>query len=519
MAAAPAAHSVAAMATYLQSDTDETARDRLLAGVPVSPRRLEPAGVPTFVLEGGAGPPVVLLHGPAGNAAHWARVLPELARTHRVIVPDLPGHGESAAADPARAIAWLDDVIEAHLHGAAGAGRLRARRGDRRPLRRRPRRPAPPARARGRARAHRFHARTRVRARAARLPGPARRGHARRTVAALRLRSRRPAARPGRPLGAVPGLQRRPRPDAGRDRGARRAVRGVRRSGDPARRARAHRRAHDPDLGPPRPGHAAAGRRVGGRTPRLAAARDRGLRRRPAGGAAGGLRAHPRRRARRVHRRARRARPRPLRRAARRLQRARRPAAGADRPLRGRPRRRRGGHLRARRGSPRLRLRRRAQRDGQRGLRRRRHDRPAADEGRRDRPRRAHVPGGGRADLGRARRRDAGARARRDRRAHLQHRDRRLDARRRLGLDRAQVRLRGRQPAVRRDRHRRRRDPDRLGARAPGPVLGHARRRRQLRRGDQLPVSPAPDRPDRPRRACSSTRRPWRPRCCGTSAT
>ena len=77
MAEAMAPRSVAAMATYLQSDTGETARDRLLAGVPVTPRRLEPAGVPTFVLEGGAGPPVVLLHGPAGNAAHWARVLAE----------------------------------------------------------------------------------------------------------------------------------------------------------------------------------------------------------------------------------------------------------------------------------------------------------------------------------------------------------------------------------------------------------------------------------------------------------
>ena len=141
MAPVAAPRSVAAMATYLQSDTDETARDRLLAGVPVTPRRLDPAGVSTFVLEGGAGPPVVLLHGPAGNAAHWARVLPELARTHRVIVPDLPGHGESAAADPARAIAWLDDLIAAtcaappvlvgYALGGAIAARFAAAHGDR----------------------------------------------------------------------------------------------------------------------------------------------------------------------------------------------------------------------------------------------------------------------------------------------------------------------------------------------------------------------------------------------------
>ena len=44
------------------------------------------------------------------------------------------------------------------------------------------------------------------------------------------------------------------------------------------------------------------------------------------------------------------------------------------------------------------------------------------------------------------------------------------------------------------------RDPDRLREREPGPLLGHARRRRQLRRGDQLRVPASPDRPDRPGR-------------------
>ena len=53
------------------------------------------AGISTAVLEGGEGPPVVLLHGPSANATHWMRVLPGLARGHRVIAPDLPGHGAS----------------------------------------------------------------------------------------------------------------------------------------------------------------------------------------------------------------------------------------------------------------------------------------------------------------------------------------------------------------------------------------------------------------------------------------
>ena len=77
----------------------ERARERMLAGIPVSERRLPLAGVSTAVLEGGDGPPMVLLHGPGEFAAAWLPVLPELVRTHRVIAPDLPGHGASGTPD------------------------------------------------------------------------------------------------------------------------------------------------------------------------------------------------------------------------------------------------------------------------------------------------------------------------------------------------------------------------------------------------------------------------------------
>jgi hypothetical protein len=49
----------------------EPARQQLLAQVPVAERRLILAGVSTAVLEGGEGPPVVLLHGPMASAVHW----------------------------------------------------------------------------------------------------------------------------------------------------------------------------------------------------------------------------------------------------------------------------------------------------------------------------------------------------------------------------------------------------------------------------------------------------------------
>lgn len=68
------------------------ARERLLAGTPVTERRLGLAGVSTAVLEGGEGPPVVV-HGQGGFAAQWMPVIRDLVTTHHVISPDLPGLG------------------------------------------------------------------------------------------------------------------------------------------------------------------------------------------------------------------------------------------------------------------------------------------------------------------------------------------------------------------------------------------------------------------------------------------
>ena len=63
------------------------------------------AGAPTVVLEGGEGPPVVLLHGGIeSGGAYWAPVISRLAETHRLVVPDVPGLG---ASDP---LARLDDA-------------------------------------------------------------------------------------------------------------------------------------------------------------------------------------------------------------------------------------------------------------------------------------------------------------------------------------------------------------------------------------------------------------------------
>lgn len=126
----------------------EGARERLLAGLPVTEQRLELSGISTAVIEGGAGAPMLLLHGPGGSAVHWWRVIPELVTTNRVVAPDLPGQGASeVVGEPLdagdvveRVLDWLAGLIEhtcespptlvGYALGGAIAARFARRHGD-----------------------------------------------------------------------------------------------------------------------------------------------------------------------------------------------------------------------------------------------------------------------------------------------------------------------------------------------------------------------------------------------------
>lgn len=126
---------------------DDAARGRrqLIAATQLVEQHLTVAGIPTAVLVGGEGPGVVLLHGPGEFALTWMRVIPQLAIAHRVVAPDLPGHGASGLGDVPldreRVLSWLDDLIEqtcpsppyvaGHLVGGAIAMRFAFERPDR----------------------------------------------------------------------------------------------------------------------------------------------------------------------------------------------------------------------------------------------------------------------------------------------------------------------------------------------------------------------------------------------------
>jgi pimeloyl-ACP methyl ester carboxylesterase len=81
-----------------------------LAGV--EHRYIEVADVRLHVATAGTGPPLVLLHGWPQHWWCWRHLIPELARRHRVLVPDLRGFGwsDAPAGDYAKATFAADIV-------------------------------------------------------------------------------------------------------------------------------------------------------------------------------------------------------------------------------------------------------------------------------------------------------------------------------------------------------------------------------------------------------------------------
>jgi pimeloyl-ACP methyl ester carboxylesterase len=85
-------------------------------------RLTESAAGPLRILEGGVGPPLVLIHGRGGAATTWFSWLPKLAQRFRVFAVDLPGFGSSSAppftgGDFEAGIDFFTAPIEAWIEG------------------------------------------------------------------------------------------------------------------------------------------------------------------------------------------------------------------------------------------------------------------------------------------------------------------------------------------------------------------------------------------------------------------
>src|SRR5919106_4528120 len=74
-------------------------------------------GARTRYYVGGAGEPLVLVHGLGGAAVNFSELAPLLARRHKVLIPDLPGHAGS------RPLAEVQDLTSFSEHVAAVAER------------------------------------------------------------------------------------------------------------------------------------------------------------------------------------------------------------------------------------------------------------------------------------------------------------------------------------------------------------------------------------------------------------
>lgn len=74
-------------------------------------------GTVVHFLEAGHGPALLLIHGLGASSDVWRDSISILARSYRVIAPDLPGYGKSdrprASYSVSYYVAWLDDFVEA----------------------------------------------------------------------------------------------------------------------------------------------------------------------------------------------------------------------------------------------------------------------------------------------------------------------------------------------------------------------------------------------------------------------
>src|SRR3954447_19475174 len=72
---------------------------------------LDVQGIPTYVVDAGEGPPIVLIHGYGDTADGWRRVVPGLLAGHRVVAVDVPPFGRSGQPDERRLLDFYKEFF------------------------------------------------------------------------------------------------------------------------------------------------------------------------------------------------------------------------------------------------------------------------------------------------------------------------------------------------------------------------------------------------------------------------
>jgi pimeloyl-ACP methyl ester carboxylesterase len=105
---------------YFDNVIPSVARDLLGRGTEHE-HRAPPKQVPRYARDDKN---VVLLHGASDHAGTWFTIAPTLAKTRRVILPDLPGHGESEPREGPIPISLIVRQVEAVVDEALGDERF-----------------------------------------------------------------------------------------------------------------------------------------------------------------------------------------------------------------------------------------------------------------------------------------------------------------------------------------------------------------------------------------------------------
>jgi pimeloyl-ACP methyl ester carboxylesterase/putative sterol carrier protein len=107
------------LAVRLQTLFEPNARARRPSDLEQVDVRVNGISLSTYVF--GEGPPVILLHGLGGTKVSWMPLLEPLGRSHTVIAPDFPGHGESDKPKAEYSPRYYADVVR-KLMDALGTG-------------------------------------------------------------------------------------------------------------------------------------------------------------------------------------------------------------------------------------------------------------------------------------------------------------------------------------------------------------------------------------------------------------